>query len=190
MVYSTREPASLYREILLSYRLLFGQSSKSRKLIHQLLDRPRNCSEAHSSQEAGDTREDQVDPFLKVVCTSPLRSGWSFLGLELGKSSKPCIQGDLFPSSTLNKDKELVESDTYSAQDEFPTFGARLLTLQRYNMRRQPSRFTDLWRDRRNRLQWFTFWAVLWVGGAGIILALLQFVVSVVQMIYAIHPPI
>jgi hypothetical protein len=51
-------------------------------------------------------------------------------------------------------------------------------------MRQQPSKVTDLWRDRRNPLQWYTFWAVLWVGGASIVLAVLQLVVSLVQTVF------
>jgi hypothetical protein len=48
-----------------------------------------------------------------------------------------------------------------------------------------------LWRDRRNPLQWYTFWAVLVVGGVSILLSFLQLVVSVAQLVVAIKtaPP-
>lgn len=186
--YSTREPASIYQEVLLSYRLLFGQTHKSRKLLGQILHHLPSDPEADTSRIVGGLQEDMLDTFLETLCTSPLHSGRCFSGLSLGKKPRPHIRGDLFPSSSLNVHDELIESDTYSARDDFPTFGLRLLALQRHNMRRQPSKVTDLWRDRRNPLQWYTFWAVIWVGGGAIVLALLQLVVAVVQMAYTIHP--
>lgn len=131
-------------------------------------------------------QDNKIDPFLKELCTLSLHTGWCCLGL--GKSPQPALAPHLFPTSSLNAHDELIESDTYSASDDFPTFGARLLALQHYNMRRQPSKMTDLWRDRRNPLQWYTFWAVIWVGMAGITLGLLQLLTGVVQMVYAIHP--
>jgi sterol desaturase/sphingolipid hydroxylase (fatty acid hydroxylase superfamily) len=83
---------------------------------------------------------------------------------------------------------ELIESNTYSARDDFPVFGQRLLALQRYNRRHQPSKITDLWRNRQNPLQWYTFWAVLVVGGSGLLLAILQLIIGVLQLVYTIRP--
>ncbi|KAI9780927.1 MAG: hypothetical protein M1816_002619 [Peltula sp. TS41687] len=80
------------------------------------------------------------------------------------------------------------ESETYLARDDFTVFGPRLLRLQHYNMRQQPSKVKDLWRDRRNPLQWYTFWAVLWIGGASIVLAVLQLLVGVAQVYFAARP--
>lgn len=143
----------------------------------------------HPPHEGGEAiQNNNIDPFLKELCTVSLHTGWSFLGLGLGRKPQPALPPNLFPTSSLNVHDELIEFDTYSARDDFPTFGVRLLTLQNYNMRRQPSRVRDLWRDRRNPLQWYTFWAVIWVGMAGITLGLLQLVTGVVQMVYAIHP--
>jgi len=77
------------------------------------------------------------------------------------------------------------EFGVYSAARDFPIFGSRLLALQKHNQRQQPSRVRDLWRDRRNPLQWYTFWAVIVVGGLTVILAILQLAVSVAQLYYA-----
>ncbi|KAB5571986.1 hypothetical protein GE09DRAFT_1268365 [Coniochaeta sp. 2T2.1] len=187
---SSQEPALIYREVLLSYRLIFGQSKKSREKLGRILSPSFRNARAPPSN-AGETprKKEEVDPFLRILCTSRLNPaprllsfGWAF-----GKKPKPEIRGDLFPSSAVNVDDELLEWDTYSASDDFPTFGPRLLALQRYNMRRQPSKMTDFWRDRRNPLQWYTFWAVVLVGGAGVVLALLQLVTGIIQTAYTIN---
>ncbi|KAJ2993996.1 hypothetical protein NUW58_g1672 [Xylaria curta] len=155
---------AIHREVLLSYRLLFAQAPKSRALIKQYIYR-----------YSRDTGKD-IDPFLVALCTTPLSR----------LRHKMPVANDLFPDSTLSIDGEFEESDTYSAMDDFPVFGHRLQLLQRYNLRQQPSKVKDLWRDRRNPLQWYTFWMVLWVGGAAIIISLLQLAVSAAQLYYSI----
>ena len=76
----------------------------------------------------------------------------------------------------------LQEEDTYSSQDDFPLLGQRLVKLQEYNLRLQPSRLRDLWRDRRNPLTWYTFWIVLIFGSISIAIALLQLAVAVISI--------
>ncbi|KEZ45513.1 hypothetical protein SAPIO_CDS1837 [Scedosporium apiospermum] len=164
------DPATVYREVLLSYRLLFGQSSRSRDLARGLL------------AEAG--KKGQDDPFLYAICTANLsRSVWQrFCKFGTRSSSLP---PSIFPPYILDVDGSILESDTYSARHDFPVFGNRLLVLQRYSLRQQPSRVRDLWRDRRNPLQWYTFWAVLWVGGLSLILSAVQVGLAAGQLYYA-----
>ncbi|KAF4992901.1 hypothetical protein FGRMN_6844 [Fusarium graminum] len=156
----SNEPRSLYQEVLLSYRLIFAQSKHSSKLIQQEL-----CDASHKSS---------VDPFLVTLCSSPLK--------DLHKSTFP---SDIFPHSVLNVDGKLQESDTYSVGEDFRYFGSRLLILQRYSLRQQPSRVMDIWRDRRNPLQWYTFWAVIWVGGASLVFSFFQLLVGIAQLYFA-----
>ncbi|KAM7213093.1 hypothetical protein V8F06_011516 [Rhypophila decipiens] len=185
---TTNHSSSIYREILLSYRILFGQSAKSRKLILPEIVNPKKDYPYDITTH---------DRFLETLCTTPIGRPrrWPWHWRLWGRSNTTTtrsLPSKLFPDSVVHAtddgDDELIESDTYSAADDFPVFGPRLLAIQRYNMRRQPSRMMDLWRDRRNPLQWYTFWAVLLVGSAGLLLALLQLVVGVVQTAYTIHP--
>jgi hypothetical protein len=196
---SPREPSALHREVLLSYRLLFGQSSSPRKLLSQLLRRSSSSTAARgdgahptahhrASPSSSDVIADHMDPFLTRICTSPLRSRWRRLGFIRREHPSPLLPSTIFPSSALDLDDQLQESETDSAHDDFAVFGPRLLILQRYNMRQQPSKVKDLWRDRRNPLQWYTFWAVLWIGGAGIVLAVLQVLVGIVQVYLTARP--
>ncbi|KAL7919268.1 hypothetical protein ACQKWADRAFT_323135 [Trichoderma austrokoningii] len=168
--YSNQDPSSLHREVLLTYRVLFGQSSQSRALALKLIQQLRAAS------STGD-----VDPFLSTICTVSTAASRLFRR----RLANPDLPGYLFPATILDVDDQLMESDTYSSGDDFPHFGSRLLAVQQYNLRQQPRRIRDLWRDRRNPLQWYTFWAVLWVGGITIVLALLQLVAAIIQTYYS-----
>ncbi|KXH65593.1 hypothetical protein CSAL01_03235 [Colletotrichum salicis] len=147
---------TLEQEVLVSYRFLFGQSARSRKLIR---------SDLEKLEKSGQP----FDTLLHTFC-GPKK--------EVDK-----LPRNIWPVGCRDFEKEtLLESDVYSAQSDFPRLGYRLINLQRFSMRQKPRRLTDLWRDRRNPLQWYTFWAVLWVGGAGIVLAIIQTVLAGVQV--------
>ncbi|KAJ3944324.1 uncharacterized protein N0V96_005850 [Colletotrichum fioriniae] len=147
---------TLEQEVLVSYRLLFGQSARSRKLIR---------SDLGKLEKSGQP----FDNLLHTLC-GPKK--------EVDK-----LPRSIWPVGCRDFEQEkLLESDVYSAQSDFPRLGYRLINLQRFSLRQKPRRLTDLWRDRRNPLQWYTFWAVLWVGGAGIMLAIIQTVLAGVQV--------
>lgn len=169
---SNQDLTAIHREILLSYRVIFGRTSRSRDLFSKFLE-----------QESEST-DRSLDPFLVTLCTTPLSYRVLF-----SRRRNPKIPSRLFPPSSLDKANELMESGVYSARDDFPTFGPRLSSLQQYNLRQQPSRARDLWRDRRNPLQWYTFWAVVWVGGTAIIIGIVQIVLAAGQLYFAVHPP-
>ena len=153
--------------MLLTYRLLFGQSPHSRAIALKLLKKLKLSS--------GD-----IDPFLSTICTvSATRSRF------FRRFANPGLPAHLFPATILDINDRLIESDTYSSQDDFPHFGSRLLEVQQYNLMQQPSRVRDLRRDRRNPLQWYTFWAVLWVGGITSWLGILQLGATVIQTYYS-----
>lgn len=161
--------SALHRELLLTYRLLFGQSSRSRNLARILLNRLRKSV-------------NEVDPLLTTLCTAS-RHRNLFSKLFCGGTNID-LPAELFPISTIDINNVFVESSTYSAQYDFPIFGSRLLALQEYNLRQQPSKVRDLWRDRRNPLQWYTFWAVILVGGISILLATFQLAVGIGQLYF------
>ena len=141
----------------MSYRLLFGQSRNARKLGKSLL------------QKLGS--KGQYDQLLVCLCTKPQKH----VNEQLPTSFWPLRCRDFVG--------KLQEDESYSSQDDFPILGCRLAALQDFNLRQQPSRLRDLWRDRRNPLQWYTFWAVLVVGGISNIVAILQLAIAIVQVL-------
>ncbi|RSL68868.1 hypothetical protein CEP53_002404 [Fusarium sp. AF-6] len=159
---------TLEQEILLSYRLLFAQSSASRKRI---------------GAEINNLRQDGqfVDDFLSTLCERKCRTGmlwWSRMDDQLRQ-----LPPELWPISCRDSEQHLQERDVYSAMEDFPRLGQRLLQVQKFNLRQQPSKLADLWRDRRNPLQWYTFWAVLIIGGMANVVGVLQLAVAIYQAV-------
>ena len=105
----------LARETLLSYRLLFNQSPKSRKAFKAYYMR--------YARTAGLTN---LDPLLA----------------DLSKSD--CSQ-------SLYRDISASEvAQQYSAKQEFPLLGQRLITLQKFVLSQNPSDWDGLRHDRRD----------------------------------------
>ena len=166
----------LHREVLLTYRPIFGQSPRSRKLAKDKL--------YWEKLVRLELRQDAIDPLLEELCTAPLSTSWITRILSPHKELQ--LSARFFPPTRTNVPTgKFTESASYTVRHDFPIFGARLLALQEYNERQKPTRARDLWRDRRNPLQWYTFWAVIWVGSISIILGTLQLAVSIAQLYYA-----
>ncbi|KAF4551559.1 Hypothetical protein D9617_13g100600 [Elsinoe fawcettii] len=158
--------AQPHREILMSYRLLFGQSRSARKLV--------TASLAQLFKKDPDT----YDTLLDVLCTD-----------KFGPSLK-ALGGTIWPATCRDPEKQILqEHSAYGIHDDFPMFGQRLDKLQMLCKRQQPNRLLDLWQDRRNPLQWYTFWIVTIVGGLTILLTILQLLISIAQLIVAIQIP-
>lgn len=145
----------------MTYRLLFGQSRGSRSMAKAELKKLSDGDE-------------EYDHLLDILCTRPYDSKIS------------ALPSSLWPVTCRNYENNLQEGSAYSAQDDFPMFGQRLAKLQDFSLRQQPHRLRDLWRDRRNPLQWYTFWAVLIFGGISIAIALLQLAVGVAQLVASV----
>ena len=67
----------------------------------------------------------------------------------------------------------------YNVASDFPVFGERILVLRKLCC--SPRGIRDLWRDRRDSLQWYTFWAVVMLGCFGALVGFLQLALSAVQ---------
>ena len=149
----------------MSYRLLFGQSRGARKFA------------IASLRVLKEEVPDELDPLLSLLCAQPCNS------------KIHALPSSLWPASCRSFEDTLQEENAYSSQDDFPMLGQRLAKLQEFNLRQQPSKLRDLWRDRRNPLQWYTFWAVLIFGSLSLLLALLQLIVATAQLITSVSAP-
>lgn len=148
----------------MSFRLIFN-GPKSRKQASKELHKLRSGS-GHPSRE--------YDDLLTILCTQSHR---------IVKN----LPAPFWLASCRSSDNELLEDNTYSAQDDFPVYGPRLLKLQEFIRRQQPRDLHDLWLDRRNPHQWYTLWAILVLGGFSIFLTLLQTSIAILQVYTNIH---
>lgn len=67
--------------------------------------------------------------------------------------------------------------------DEYPIWGDRLRMLKAYMDSQKPKGIRGLWQDKRDGLQWYTFWLVVIVGSASVFLSALSLVASVLQTV-------
>jgi hypothetical protein len=68
---------------------------------------------------------------------------------------------------------------------DYPTFANRLRELKAYLNEQKPRSLRQAWRDRRDTVGYFTFWSVIFVGVATILLALISIAVSTAQTVAA-----
>jgi hypothetical protein len=66
---------------------------------------------------------------------------------------------------------------------DFPIFEDRLRQLRHYMDTQKPCTFRQMWKDKRDTSNYFTFWAVMIFGGLGVLLAFLSLVVSIAQTV-------
>ena len=138
--------AQLLREVILSFRLLFGQHGRSRKSfphVYRLTDRA------------------QVpDQLLASLC---MTKHMHHLPRSLSLPFVP-------------------DQPIYFAAQHFPTFASRIEVIARELKDCRPSSLGGLLRDRRDTLQYWTFWLVAIFGGLSIFLSLVQVLLQAVQL--------
>lgn len=135
--------SQLLREVLLSYRLLFGLSTKSRRLFRQTF----NSSQKHARP---------VDTLLPLICT---RKRFPYISTFI-----------------------LMDRPVYFADRDFPVLYERVKLISKEIKDARPNSIGDLIRDRRDTLQFWTFWLVSIIGGISILLSFVQVMLQAVQL--------
>jgi hypothetical protein len=120
-----------FEEILLTYRLIFGQDDKSWKAFVRTI----GSSQEDRSQE----KPWNCDPLLATLC------GQSCL------SEGPKIIYDEIEAGEL--------AGHYEPHTEFPFFGGRLIKLQEFVKHHQPHNVRGLLADKRDVAAWYTLWS-------------------------------
>ncbi|EFW99309.1 hypothetical protein CMQ_5730 [Grosmannia clavigera kw1407] len=145
--------AHFLQEVLASFRLLFGQSAKSRRLFRLVY----NESMAPFAQP---------DSLLLRLCMDKRQAGTT--------------EGAAEAAACLPQDRRVY----YAARD-FPVLYERVELLANELKSAKPTTLRDLVRDRRDTLQFWTFWLVTIFGGASIVLSIVQAALAVIQILQA-----
>jgi hypothetical protein len=86
-------------------------------------------------------------------------------------------------SSKVHQFPELFkERDFYRLKRDFPILRSRLAILSYQMSNLKPRGWKELWKDKRDSAHWLTFWAVIIIGGAGILLGVIQVLLQAVQL--------
>jgi hypothetical protein len=78
--------------------------------------------------------------------------------------------------------KKVAEKSQFRYID-FPIFEDRLRQLRHYMDTQKPRNFRQMWKDKRDTSNYFTFWAVMIFGSLSVLLALLSLAVSIAQTV-------
>lgn len=155
---SNQDLAQAYKaEVLLSYRLIFGQTKRARN----------HFKAVESKAAMGDL--DECDPILAELCSSSKPNPalvW------------PDSDGDYHPH---------LHRTTYHRGTDFPILGERLEAIQSCSNRQRPTRFLDMWRDKRDPLQWYTVWAVLCMAIISLLLTIVGLGINIAQLMVAMR---
>lgn len=135
--------SQLLREVLLSYRLLFGQSARSRRLFRQIFKPPEKPGY-------------QIDLLLLLLCT---------------RKQLPCLSAHI-----------PIDRPVYFSARDFSVLSERIDLIAKELKDARPNSIGDLIRDRRDTLQFWTFWLVSIIGGTSILLSLIQVILQAVQL--------
>jgi hypothetical protein len=171
----------LRQEIMLSYRIIFGQEAASRALYRKLKSKDSKISDEHGEPSKLATRlryrprkvkeGNMSDPLLDILCSKPADS-----------KSVRNLGNTIWPESCTDRLGHLREQEDYSALYDLPLLGQRLLELQRFNVRQTPRTSWGLWKDRRNRREWLVFWLVMMVSVVGTVSAVVQVALAAAQL--------
>lgn len=149
------------------------------------------CAAPYSSGQWA--TEDDVEQMLtETLLTYRLLFGQSKPGRRLFRKLKP-FEGvleagmdkflmTLCGHKIYETNPKLRERDIYDLPRDFPVYRSRLAVLICHLNARKPRSWKELWQDKRDSASWLTFWVVLIFGGLGILLALLQVMLQIVQL--------
>ena len=92
------------------------------------------------------------------------------------------LLGDLCGNRVKPSTCSVNERDYYRLKRDFPILRSRIAILQQHMVRCRPRGWRELWKDKRDSAQWLTFWAVITLGLAGVLLAAIQVALQAAQL--------
>lgn len=140
-----------YWEVLLTFRLIFGQNKRSWSLMKKKGSVPRPGIEEFNPD---------VDPLLYGLC---------------------CQDWD--DELLYDEIHAPAARSAYSARQDFPFFGERLILLQEYTRILEPTSLTTLFYDRRSMSKFCATWATIYFGVITFILTVAGVGLAVAQVV-------
>ncbi|QRD81572.1 hypothetical protein F9C07_1185037 [Aspergillus flavus] len=142
------------------------------------------------------TAEDVTSFLYEVLLSYRLLFGLSAKGRQFYHSICPFsdlppdqhdpLLGELCGSRTLTTVSMDHHEDVFSLVSDFPILHDRFEALQTHLACQKARGLIQLWRDKRSTEAWYTFWAVVLIGGVGLFLSFVQTVLQIMQVLYSI----
>jgi hypothetical protein len=74
------------------------------------------------------------------------------------------------------------ERDFYRLKQDFLILRSRLATISHQISNMNPRGWKEQWKDKRDSASWLTFWAVIVIGGAGLLLGFIEVLLQAIQL--------
>lgn len=110
------------------------------------------------------------------------------LALLIPRANRDCKQWFSKHAKTIDEGAGDVEPLRWARSlEKYEFWGQRLELIKSAYDESEPKNLGQWWRDRRNKVQWYTFWVAILVLVLTIIFGLIQSVTGVMQVYYASH---
>ena len=76
----------------------------------------------------------------------------------------------------------LRQSEVYDLRKDFPVLRCKIAVIINRLSNKRPRTWKQIWSDRRDSPNWYTFWALLLFGGVGMTLAFIQVMLQIVEI--------
>lgn len=166
------DPFDLHSELERSWALLFATSKSTktrRKNYGSLLSPYWLCTPAESNERSNLSISD------RILRTEDV---WFAFGRAFHlNEDKRYLE--------YNKTQQMVLKKNTLTYAEFPIFENRLRQLRAYMDNCKPKSFRDLYRDKRDTLNYYTFWGVIIFGVSSVLLGFFSLGVSAAQTVAA-----
>jgi hypothetical protein len=159
--------------MLLTYRLIFGQDTKSSRLFAKELAALTKPSNSKSKLRSKSTPQKARQP-----CVFALPDADPML---------LCLCADEPGAAEIYNDIKAPIMQRYYPAQSYPFFAEKLLLLQAYVKEQHPYDWNTLWHDHRNATNWWQFWAVMFIGGITIILSVLSLIFQIWQAVLTLQ---
>lgn len=168
-----------YQDIMLSYRFLFAYDAKSQRQFLTLLR-----GSIFSKSPFWRKLLYRPTVWQTLLSSSSWSSSLQFAERRSGGSSLMETAPEYWSEAVKDPEERLSEQDNYDASVDFPFLSSRLLHLQKYCARQNPTRWTEIFWDQRHKQQWLTLWAAIIIGSLSVLLSLLQVVLTGISIRY------
>lgn len=150
------------------------------------------CAKPSIAKSQWATSDDISHMLLETLASYRLLFGQSKPARQLFRSLAPfegippeghdALLTELCGRKNCKKLSECYDRDNYDLIHDFPVLRCRISTLQYHLSTLKPRTWNELWQDKRDSAQWFTFWTVLILGGSGVLLSFLQVILQILQI--------
>jgi hypothetical protein len=157
------------------------------------------CASDDPNNHHWGTREDvsrlleEILLSYRLLCGQDVKSRRLFQKLSPYQDTPSSLRDDLLAPLCTSKGPitslALKQRGSYDLARDFPHLRARIVRLHSYLNQRKPRSWSELWVDNRDSASWLTFWAVIIIGGVGLLLAFIQVVLQVIQVAYQLQHP-